>query len=109
MYCKKCGSEIDDEAVICVKCGCYTDSQPIKRQSANSSTKVATAKFFAIFGAVIGVFMLFIPTIVGCFAVSKLNNAKTKEELTGTAVCTLLFCSTIAGIIMLCITDEDLK
>lgn len=22
MYCKKCGKEIDDEAVICVHCGC---------------------------------------------------------------------------------------
>ena len=24
MYCKKCGAEIDDDAVICLKCGCST-------------------------------------------------------------------------------------
>lgn len=24
MYCKKCGAEINDDAVICTKCGCST-------------------------------------------------------------------------------------
>lgn len=23
-YCQKCGAEVDNDAVICVKCGCYT-------------------------------------------------------------------------------------
>ena len=27
MYCKKCGKEIDDEAVICVHCGCAVDGK----------------------------------------------------------------------------------
>lgn len=26
MFCKNCGAEIDDKAVICVKCGCSTDN-----------------------------------------------------------------------------------
>ena len=28
MFCKKCGSEINDDAVICVKCGCSTKEEP---------------------------------------------------------------------------------
>lgn len=27
MYCSKCGFEINDEAIICPKCGCYTNNQ----------------------------------------------------------------------------------
>ena len=27
MFCKKCGAEIDDQAVICVKCGCSTKEE----------------------------------------------------------------------------------
>ena len=26
MYCKKCGKEIDDNAVICPSCGCATEN-----------------------------------------------------------------------------------
>ena len=27
MFCKKCGAEIKDEAVVCVKCGCATSGK----------------------------------------------------------------------------------
>ena len=26
MFCSKCGNEIDDEAVVCLKCGCKTNN-----------------------------------------------------------------------------------
>ena len=26
MFCKKCGASIDDEAVVCPKCGCKTEN-----------------------------------------------------------------------------------
>ena len=32
MFCYKCGAEIDDEAVVCVKCGCATRNYA-KKQS----------------------------------------------------------------------------
>ena len=31
MYCKKCGKEINDEAVICPYCGCATDNMNKRR------------------------------------------------------------------------------
>ena len=50
-----------------------------------------------------------LPVIIGFIAMSKLNHATTKQELTGIGVLTLILCSAIAGFIMLLIKDEDLK
>lgn len=66
------------------------------------------AKVFIILGMVFGFWMI-VPLIVGSIALKKLNNAKSKSELTGVAICTLLFVNLIAGILMLCINDEQLK
>lgn len=38
MYCRKCGNEIMDEAVICPKCGCLTGTQPLPITQQNSPT-----------------------------------------------------------------------
>lgn len=42
-YCKTCGAELHDNAVMCVKCGCATDNQPAQApdatQNANTSPK----------------------------------------------------------------------
>lgn len=65
------------------------------------------AKVFIILGMIVGCWMI-IPVIVGIFALKKLNTAKTKSELTVMAVITLLFCNLIGGILMLCISDEEL-
>ncbi len=46
--------------------------------------------------------------IVSSFSLSRLNSARTKRELTGTAVCCLILCNLVAGILMLCIKDADL-
>lgn len=27
MYCSNCGKEIDDNAVLCINCGCITDNK----------------------------------------------------------------------------------
>lgn len=60
-------------------------------------------------GAIIyGLFSLF-GSCVGMFALVKLNDAKTAKDLQATAIVTLLFCNLIAGIIMLCMKDENLQ
>ena len=33
MYCLKCGNEIDDEALICPKCGCETSKDTLIKSS----------------------------------------------------------------------------
>lgn len=37
MFCKQCGNEINDKAVICVKCGAKTGNGIIEKASNNSS------------------------------------------------------------------------
>ena len=52
MYCSKCGKEIDNEAVVCVHCGCPTSNfeknkkdkdQPIIINNNNSTSSSAAA------------------------------------------------------------------
>ena len=52
MFCHKCGKEIDDEAVVCVHCGCATGNfekdkkdanQPIIINNNNSASSSAAA------------------------------------------------------------------
>lgn len=65
-------------------------------------------KFFIILGMVLGVIFIF-PVIVGAITLNRINNATKKEDIKGVAICTLLFCSLIAGILMLCLTEEDFE
>lgn len=68
--------------------------------------KTAT-KVFIIIGMICQ-FYLIVPLIVGILALKKLNTATKKSELTGMAIATLIFCNVIAGVIMLCMKDQDL-
>lgn len=65
------------------------------------------AKVFIILSMIGGFWMIF-PLVIGIIALKKLNNATKKDELTGIAIVTLLFCSLIGGILMLCIDEKDL-
>ena len=65
-----------------------------------------TIKFFIILGMILGAILIF-PIIVGAITLNRLNEAKKKEDITGVAICTLIFCSVIAGILMLCMTEDD--
>lgn len=65
------------------------------------------AKVFIILGMICG-FWTILPLIFGIIALKKLKTATKKEELTTSAVLTLLFCNLIGGILMLCLKDEDL-
>lgn len=66
------------------------------------------AKVCLIIGMVFGFWMI-LPLVFGILAINKLNTATKKEELVGMGVCALLFCSTLGGIFMLCVSDEDLQ
>ena len=65
------------------------------------------AKIFIIIGMIVG-FWYILPLIFGFIALKKLKTAKKKEELTVTAILTLLFCNILGGIFMLLIKDEEL-
>lgn len=67
-----------------------------------------TARIFIIIGMILGAIAI-VPVIVGAIALKKLSNATTSSELTGIGVVTLLFCSIIGGILLLCLKDVDLE
>lgn len=67
-----------------------------------------TIKVFIWIGMIFQFFLIF-PIIVGVMALKKLDQAKTKKELTGMGVAVLLLVNGIAGILMLVITDQDLN
>jgi hypothetical protein len=67
-----------------------------------------TIKVFIWIGMIFQFFLIF-PIIVGVMALKKLDQAKTKEEITGMAVAVLLLVNGVAGILMLVITNQDLN
>ncbi len=101
-YCSKCGAEMMDEAVICIKCGCATENT---RVTQDSGLTIA-AKIFMILSTVASAIYL-IP-LAWCIpmTVSYFNKVKKGQPVSmAFKVCTLLFVNLIAGIIMLC--DKD--
>ena len=64
------------------------------------------AKVFIIIGMISG-FAAISPLIVGSIALTKLDEAEDSADIIGIAILTILFCSPIAGILMLCLSDDD--
>ena len=62
------------------------------------------AQVFIIIGMVVGFWMI-LPLIFGGIALSQMG--KGMRPSTGMSVCVLLFCNTIAGILLLVAKDED--
>ncbi|MBQ7643012.1 MAG: hypothetical protein IJS67_03825 [Clostridia bacterium] len=52
-------------------------------------------------------FWLIVPLIVGILALSKMESAKKKEDLTAIGILTIIFCSFFGGIFMLCIPETE--
>ena len=64
------------------------------------------AEVFIIIGMILG-FPTIIPLIVGGIALTKLDEAEDTSDIIGIAILTIFFCSRIAGILMLCLSDDD--
>lgn len=72
MYCWNCGAEINDNAVVCVKCGCAVKQQPVQVNVTNGSTKDWLVTLLLCF-------------FVGCFGIHRFYVGKT-----GTGIIQLL-------------------
>lgn len=68
----------------------------------------AAAKVFIIISLVCE-FWLIIPLIVGLIALNRIDKVKYKDDLTEIAILTIIFCSLLGGILMLCIPDSEFK
>lgn len=101
-YCSHCGAEVDDEQYVCVKCGHKVDV-PTKE---NNGLEIAVKVFMIIATITMGMWLI---PLAWCIpmTVSVFNNFKNRRPIsTAMKVCTLLFVSQIAGILMLCMKDN---
>ena len=63
MFCSKCGNEIDNDALICPKCGCATMNMAVQKNtvsadtSGETSTLATCAIVFAILLPIVGIIL----------------------------------------------------
>lgn len=105
MFCRKCGKEIPEESNFCPNCGYNKTNEGYP----SISRKFSVTKGFIIFHMICGVFMFFIPTIVGACALGQLGSVKKVEELTTVAILCIIFGCSIGGLLMFTLHDEDLR
>lgn len=112
-YCVNCGNELADETVICPKCGSYNDraDQVVENKSVNSNSGLKTAALiFMILGTVASV--IYIVPLAWCLpmTISYAKRSRNNEYIsTAFKVCSLLFVSLVAGILMLCDNSTEPK
>ena len=86
MYCKHCGHELNEKAVICTNCGFATDNFMQTAKPANSQQQTNTLAIVgmicAIVGSIGGNFFLCIPSIVG-LVLSFIGMERVKEYKSG--------------------------
>lgn len=131
MYCSKCGAEINDEAVICPKCGCETGYKKKSVDNTNETLRMIAKIFMLLSTIAIGflsiiifvlnviefldferqmaeaipIFLLCIIPLAWCISMTVHYWKKVgRNEPVSTAfkVCTLIFVNTVSGILMLC-------
>lgn len=101
MYCKNCGKEIDDKAVICVGCGCAVESNEQVITMPESTIIQTIVKVFMVLsciaaGLVIIPLIWTIPMTVHYFKATKEN----RPVSIAFKICSLLFVNMIPGILM---------
>lgn len=105
-YCTHCGAEINDDAVVCVNCGCPTEKGTSKKS--NNDTMKTLILVFLILGCIAGAGAFLIP-LAWCIPITvAVKNRMDNNEPVSTAlkVCTLIFVNIVAGILLLCLNDD---
>ena len=81
-YCRNCGNELCDEAVICPKCGCSVDNM---NMGLNQSQPSATSEKYSVM-CILGFVFAFIESVVGLvlsiIAYNEAKNSDNKKSLT---------------------------
>ncbi len=105
-YCSHCGAQIEDEAVICIHCGCAVFGKINPKN--NSSTLKTVAKIFMLLGCIASAFLWLVPLCWTIPITVKYWRDVAYHRPTSVAfkVCSLFFVNVIAGILMLCDNDE---
>ena len=106
-YCSNCGSEVGEDATFCASCGAkIKTNQTQDNQSYDTLGLVAFV--FMILACVYMGFALF--PLIWCIPMTIYvhNKLKAGEPISiGFKICTLLFVSLIAGILLLCRQERE--
>lgn len=70
MYCNKCGKEIDDEAVVCIHCGCAVNG--VKRSKVSEEAVQPLSKGMVL----LCTFLPVMGIVMGLVELSKNDNSK---------------------------------
>lgn len=84
MFCSKCGKEIDDQAVVCIHCGCPVESAnkesyvpvtdaPIQEETGEKKTLANCAVVFSFLIPIVGL-------ILGIVGITKYKNEKLRKQ-----------------------------
>ena len=108
-YCSHCGSQVHDEAVVCVKCGCSleTKMQPVVKTNDTKDTLQLVVKIFLIISCVGQGFAIF--PLAWCLPITIMifNRFRDHRPIgTGLKICTLLFVNLISGVCLLCMNED---
>ena len=111
-YCVKCGAEMVDDAVMCVKCGTLVSGFTLNKNMSQDNCQTQTMNgakiavfIFMLIGTVANALYTLGLSLAWCIPMTVVyyKNAKNNKEVgIGLKICTLIFVNTIAGIIMLC-------
>ena len=109
-YCTHCGKELLDEAVVCPGCGCKVEVKTPLLEEEDKKIFALIIKIFMVIGCIATGWALIpllwtIPMTTHVF--KKLND---HEPISlGFKICTVLFVSLVAGIMLLCMDiDKEL-
>ncbi len=105
MYCKNCGYEIDENADVCIHCGMALVND---KKAGQSSVLRTVAKVFMVLACIASAAALLpliwtIPMTVHYFTACNNN----RQVGIAFKVCSLIFVSLVAGILMLCDNDQN--
>ncbi len=108
-YCKNCGSKMFEEEEFCSNCGYWVNSEKETERKKIKKSGDGPIKAFLIVGTIFtSLFFYFIP-LAWCLPMTISGFRKMNKGLpisTAYKVCTLLFVSSIAGILLLCRKED---
>ena len=109
MFCSHCGNEVNNDAVVCIHCGCSIASQKtslknenISNQNNISGLKIAAKILMIISTVIMGIYLIPLAWCIPMLS-SYSNKIEKGEPISiGFKVCILIFVSLVAGILLLC-------
>lgn len=81
MFCSKCGNQIDDDAIVCPKCGCATSNyHPASNKQGSQSVVEEEKSTLSTLSIVFAILMPIVGLILGIVGCCKYKNPQFKNK-----------------------------